>query len=208
MNSIKNLIYISIFILIASCESEPTFPPPGVDHYKLDKVLDHMPFDQFNEYSKAIFRDANGKQIAFTLTIDEDVFDFFTDEGIYSTNRITFGYINDFDFEIPELEVIAKIDSLPTLGLTEHLICTTSSLFISSFSGFIPKLTILPGQSYQNTILNEEFTWMEETFQNVYSNVLIEETNPSNVKIFYQSSIGIVGFTDNSNKSWVFERFE
>ena len=206
MKRYKNLIFLLAVILISACESESILQPPDNNHLGLDEILDHMPFDQFNEYSKAIFKNANGKQFAFNLTIDEDVFDISTGEDIYSTNQITFGYRTGFDLEIPEITIIAKIDSLHDRGYTELLICSTSVL-ISSFSQN-PKLTIIPSQSYLSTILNEEFVWMGETFENVYSNVLIEENNPSNVKIFYQSPNGIIGFADALNESWIFDRYE
>ena len=201
----KISFYIFLLFIISACEEEPTFQPPELDHYQLDKALNHLPFDQFNEYSIAIFRDADGKEITFKLSIDEDVIESFADDNLYTTNQITFRYGVDFDFEIPNIEVVARVEYLPELGFTEMLFCK-SFIPISSFAG--DKLIIIPGQTYKDTAFNEEFTWMGETFENAYFNVLIEENPIDNIKLFYNASIGIIGFTDSTSKKWIFDRFE
>lgn len=201
----KISFYIFLLFIISACNSEPTFQPPELDHYQLDAVLDHMPFDKFNEFSKAIFRDIEGLEFTFKLSINEDIVESFAGNDIYTSNQITFRYGVDFDFEIPTLEVIARVEYLPELEFTEMLVCKTI-IPISSFSG--EKLNIIPGQNYQNTVLNENFSWMGEKFENVYANVLIEENPVDNIKVFYQSSIGIIGFNDNIGKAWIFDRFE
>jgi hypothetical protein len=198
--------YILLSLLFIACTpKEPIQIIPELDHIALDEILNSLPFDKFNEYSKAVFNNGKEKLRVFALTIDEDVLVISKDGELITINQITFGYRTNFSFEISDMEVIATIDSLPSRGYTELLKCRAFMPFSSVIND---NLTIIPGETYQNTVLNEEFTWLGETFENVYSNVLIEENSNDNVKLYYQASIGIIGFVDNLGEQWLFDHFE
>jgi len=175
------------------------------EHHVLKDIIDHLPFDQFNDFTKAIFRNSAGVEISFLLSIDEEVVEKQSDEGIFTTNEITFKYENPVSFEIPNFSVVASFEYFEDLEFKEVIICNTIDF---AFFVALPKLTIIPNQDYKNTILNEEFLWLGEEYMNVYSNILIQENDSDKTKIFYQSPVGIIGFVDNSNNSWVLDRFE
>ena len=200
----KIAFYISFALLISACDSNQIDPTPEVEHFVLSEVLDHLPFDQFNNYSKAFFRDTLGNEFAFNLALEEKLVGDFTSETQYTYNQIAFRYQLEFDMGIYPIAVIATFQDLPEKGLSEIIICRTSST--SSFER--PELEIIPETDFKNTLFNEEYTWLGETFQNVYSNECLGINIEDNLKIFYQPNIGVIGLTDNLNRSWVFDRFE
>jgi len=201
----KAYLFIFITVLFVACQETIQHEIPEPQHFVLEDVLDHLPFEQFNAFSKVIFRNSSGEEIEYNLSIDEDVVERSFAGIIYSTNEIKFIYSTAFIFEIPSLAVIGTLDYIPTEGYRELIKCGTT-LFNASI--IIPKLTIIPNENHNNTVLNKEFLWMGETFANVYSNVNVQESEFDKSKVFYNSTMGIIGFLDNTNKSWVLDRFE
>ena len=200
----KIAFYSCFLILITACESNQIDPTPEVKHFVLSEVLDHLPFDQFNTYSKAFFRDTLGNEFAFNMALDEKLVGDFASETQFTNNQIAFRYQLEFDMGIFPITVIATFQNLPKKGLSEIIICRSSSA--TSFER--PELEIIPETNYKNTLYNEEYTWLGETYNNVYSNECIGINPEENLKIFYQPTIGVIGLTDNLNRSWIFDRFE
>lgn len=198
------VIYLCILVTISACQSEQDDPILEPQHFALDEILDFLPFEQFNNHSLAIFRDSLGNEFAFSLDVNEKLSGNFETEIPYTYNQISFRYGLEFDFGILPITVIATMEDLPDRGLTEMIFCR----FSSSQSFEKPELEIIPKSNYKNTLFNEEYTWVNETFANVYSNKCIVLNNQENLKILFQPSLGIIGLTDESGRQWIFDRFE
>lgn len=203
MKIIFPLIFIAIFFSACQEMTEPEIDEP--QHFTFTDSLDHLPLDNFNNYSKVIFRNSFGENKEFSIKISEDVVDKKFEDIPYSTNKLSFQYQTAFNFAISNLTVEASIEYLQDRGFSEVIKCDTH---LEATNVEASKLYIVPNENYENTILNEKFIWMEEEFTNVYSNVLIQENATDNVKIFYQPAVGIIGFVDFANNSWILDRFE
>lgn len=200
----KLFFFFVVLLFITSCDNEP----PEVqqpEHFILEKLNVHLPFDQFNSSTKAIFRNISGEEFVFGLSIKETFVSRQFQDIQYTYNKIKFSYNTDFNFTVPNFSFETSLEYLTDLGYTEFILCGSS---IVSASASLVDLTIIPGTDYQNTILNKEFSFMGEMFTDVYSNVLVEENPLSSVKIYFQSKNGIIGFKDNNGSDWIFDRFE
>lgn len=172
----------------------------------LDGILTMLPFEGFNNNSRAVFQNTQGKTISFILNIDDRVLDINTGEELISIPQLTFEYRNiTNNIDIPNISVIATIDNLQDIGRTEVIYCRISDFLSSIIEN---KLEIVQDMDYGNTALSQEFIWMGEKFENVYSNVLIEENPVNNVSLFYQVPTGIIGFNDRKGISWIFIGYE
>lgn len=203
----RTICYIFLLLISFSACEKDTIIKDVVEpeHIPLDEIVDFLPFEQFNNNSTAIFRNAKGKKIKFGLSIREKIVDRFFDNKIYTANKVTFVYSTEFNFTIPNLIIEASVEQIPDIGQTEIIKCGSS---ISNVILQILNLTIIPDRNYENTVLNKEFSWMGESFTDVYSNILIEENDISPITMFYNASMGIIGFRDNENITWILDGFE
>ena len=203
----KIYLWLCLSLLMFSCSSDDE--PTGIEnvdpgHFTLQAIYPHLPFQNFNDHSVAVFRDANTKEARFNITIEERVVDFFHESKKLSFNELTFRY-SPQNIELPTFVAVANLRDLPDSGLTEMIHCHSENFFSSFFEH---KLEIIPGTDYKTTILNETLNFMGETFENAYSNILVQENPPDLIRMYYQGQLGLVGFKDSSGKTWVFDRFE
>ena len=192
-----------MFSFLSSCDKEEPETSPDPIHLSLDQILDHLPFDQFNAYSKAIFRDSLGSEVEFFLSIREDIKEDISRDTLYSFNEIRLIYGLEFDIGLLPIIMRATFTKSTSEGLREIIKCNLSKS--SSFSN--PELEIIPETEFKNTILIEEFDWMGESFTNVYGNNCLLNAEGIH-KIYFQSTVGIIALTDNTGKCWILDRFE
>lgn len=198
------LYFVCIVFFITGCkESEPEIQVPI--HFPIESLTDDLPFEQFNNFTKAIFTNSSGLEATYSISIQEEVVSKQYLDFKYTYNKTNFSYDIDFSFLMPSLLISTSLDYLNEMKKNEVIYCGSRIVPASAPS---VHLTILPGTEYINTILNDEFEWMGTTFKNVYSNSLIDENSFNEVRIFYNSEIGIIGFTDFNNSDWIFDRYE
>ena len=189
----KQLLCFLFFTCFIACEDDKP-----LDVYGLDASL--IPLSTLSSASMAVYSDNKGNLKEFTIDLKEEIVKKKVDGEDYAVEEIHVDLNNPS--ETYHLTIQASAEKIGDI-ITESVI---ARLFTRASFIEIPTIIINEqGQAIDCDKLGS-LTLYNKTFQGVYRNS--ENENIAYKYIYYNTELGIIGFTDEEGLLWVLENYK
>ncbi len=177
-----------------------------IEDLVLTDILKFIPIGDLKSNSKVVFRNIDGTEKVFDVSIITDTIREKTSSGVsYNSEQIIINYKNSFNNDF----------TISTTISSQYSVDNEVFEFIRS------KIVVLKGNNANTaalsldsdgmslfSIIHDSFTILDRKFENVYINFPVSGMEPPYSEILYSAEFGVIGFRDFVNNMWVFDRFE
>jgi len=201
----KKLLILIFVVILSSCQKEETIVENSneLETLKIENLKKLLPLANSNSKTKVVFYNAQGNEIIFDFTLEEELKEKKVESKSYFAEKIAGNYINESinDYSLYFLgtgnysnQVDGKSTLFVSAGITQFVEQAVTSLSIDDTG--TPMIAV-----YYDTkqLLDKEF-------EAVYSNFIVDEFTAFS-ELYYNASFGIIGFKDRADDLYVFKEF-
>lgn len=203
----KILFLIAIYFMGIGCGKDNTVPAnplPDTD-LKMSDILQQIPFDLLSQEPTAVFVNALGNEVRFTINYTRESKARTFNSNPYTAEKLQADYQEIHPSGLITLSIFAKIEYDLSKQITEYM---GVNLNTAHNNGFVPFIVIdhAGNVSFGSTL--EFIDIAGYTYYDVYSNYIRPTEFTSFTKLYYTKDLGIIGYEGLDGEMWALDRYE
>ena len=203
MKFIKLLTILALAALIGC--SEESSDNNSLGKLNINDVVQFIPKNDYMNNSTLIFKNAQGLEKSFTISTSSNELNKVFGEKTYKAENLE---INLIDPNTDEYRLNINVGSNYTTS-TESVSYISCGLLNDTNDGLVPVIDMVLENSRLNShTIHAELVLNNKSFTDVHQSIDLSSQVNGFSNLYYNSEFGIIGFTDELNELWVFEKYE
>ncbi len=209
-NKMKKTILFSLslsLIMAYSCNQESITETP--EDIQLGEITALLPLEKFEQNSFAVFKNKNGEEVSFQLSVKTEEIQKSIGNMPYKTEsiKLTYTHPNDSNFT---LYIKSSGKYIDVKNHIESIECFYDQSLNQETPFIFPRISIDKDGNITQGVFHESDILLNTEFQRVYKsrNLIVNQPDENQFNIYYTPELGFIGFETVNNELWVFERFD